>query len=71
MLHALNSGGDVVKELADKITKLDKERGDLAKQVENTESRIRAEEDRRRSSEQSGGKVGDNSRHIECIMLLI
>merc|ERR1719320_1989862 len=57
VVHALESGGDVVKELGAKIDKLDKERSDLAKQVDQVESRIRAEEDHRRASEQSGGKV--------------
>ena len=57
VVHALESGGDVVKELGAKIDKLDKERSDLAKQVDQVESRIRAEEDHRRATEQSGGKV--------------
>ena len=60
MIHALESGGDVVKELGAKIDKLEKERSDLAKQVDSTEGRIRAEEDHRRASEQSGGKVSQS-----------
>ena len=57
VVHALESGGDVVKELGAKIDKLDRERNELAKQVDQVDSRIRAEEDHRRASEQSGGKV--------------
>merc|ERR1712128_2761 len=57
VLRALDSGGDVVKELSDKIDKLDKSKNDLAKQVDQTNARIRAEEDQRRSSEQTGGKI--------------
>merc|ERR1719206_1539446 len=56
VLRALDSGGDVVKELADKIDKLEKSKNDSAKQVEQTGSKIRAEEDQRRASEQTGGK---------------
>merc|ERR1719305_508898 len=47
VVHALESGGDVVKELGAKIDKLDRERNELAKQVDQVESRIRAEEDHR------------------------
>merc|ERR1711892_252301 len=63
VLRALDSGGDVVKELSDKIDKLDKSKNDLAKQVDQTNARIRAEEDQRRSSEQTGGKI---RKEIDC-----
>merc|ERR1719222_940454 len=66
VVHALESGGDVVKELGAKIDKLDRERSDLAKQVDQVESRIRAEEDHRRATEQSGGKKRkDDMKEIE------
>merc|ERR1712128_96524 len=73
VLRALDSGGDVVKELSDKIDKLDKSKNDLAKQVDQTSARIRAEEDQRRSSEQTGGKIRkemeklkDDMKDIDC-----
>jgi len=73
VLRALDSGGDVVKELSDKIDKLDKSKNDLAKQVDQTNARIRAEEDQRRSSEQTGGKIRkemeklkDDMKEIDC-----
>merc|ERR1711970_163662 len=73
VLRALDSGGDVVKELADKIDKLDKSKNDLAKQVEQTSSKIRAEEDQRRASEQTGGKIRkemeklkDDMKDMDC-----
>merc|ERR1719312_47214 len=73
VLRALDSGGDVVKELADKIDKLEKSKNDLAKQVEQTGSKIRAEEDQRRASEQTGGKIRkemeklkDDMKDMDC-----
>merc|ERR1712013_748974 len=73
VLRALDSGGDVVKELADKIVKLEKSKNDLAKQVEQTGSKIRAEEDQRRASEQTGGKIRkemeklkDDMKDMDC-----
>merc|ERR1711874_33531 len=73
VLRALDSGGDVVKELADKIDKLDKSKNDLAKQVDQTSAKIRAEEDQRRASEQSGGKIRkemeklkDDMKDLDC-----
>merc|ERR1719423_436286 len=53
----LLSGGDIVKELSDKIEKLEKSRNDLEKNVEQLNNRIRAEEDMKRSAEQSGSKI--------------
>merc|ERR1719330_893588 len=46
----LASGGDIVKELGDKNEKLEKQKNDLEKQVDGLMSRIRAEEDMKRSS---------------------
>merc|ERR1719515_525712 len=73
VLRALDSGGDVVKELADKIDKLEKSKNDLAKQVEQTGSKIRAEEDQRRATEQTGGKIRkemeklkDDMKDMDC-----
>jgi len=72
VVRALESGGDVVKELGDKINKLDKTKNDLQKQVDQTTNRIQSEEDLKRSTEQSGGKVrkdmerlGDDMRDTE------
>ena len=53
----LSSGGNVVKELAEKNDRLEKAKNDLEKQVDGLMTRIRAEEDMKRSSEQSGSKL--------------
>ena len=53
----LSSGGNVVKELADKNDKLEKSKNDLEKQVDGLMSRIKSEEDTQRSAEQSGSKL--------------
>merc|ERR1719438_354825 len=57
VLNALNSGGNVVKELSAKIEKLDKNKNDLSKQVDGTSSQLRSLEDDKRASEQSGGEI--------------
>jgi len=53
----LQSGGNVVQDLMDKIEKLEKSKNDLSKQVDSITARIRTEEEGRRQSEQSGNKV--------------
>ena len=53
----LESGGDIVKELSNKIENLEKSRNDLEKNVNQLNAKIRAEEDSKRSSEQSGSKL--------------
>jgi myosin heavy chain 6/7 len=57
VLTNLSSGGNVVKEMATKIERLEKSKTDLEKQVDQLGSKIRAEEDLKRASEQSGGKL--------------
>merc|ERR1719300_441479 len=43
VLRALESGGDVVKELIDKTNRIEKSKNDLSKQVDQTSNKIRAE----------------------------
>ena len=57
VVRQLESGGDIVKELSDKIEKLEKGKNDLEKQVDQLSTRIRSAEDSKRSSEQSGSKM--------------
>merc|ERR1719510_142347 len=73
VLRALDSGGDVVKELSAKIEKLEKNKNDLSKQVDGTNSQIRSVEDQKRATEQSGGKLRrdmekmrDEMKDLEC-----
>merc|ERR1719336_2302313 len=57
VLKALDSGGDVVKDLTNKIDKLEKSKNDLSKQVDGTNNQLRSLEDHKRATEQTGGKV--------------
>merc|ERR1719400_1564625 len=73
VVRALESGGDVVKELSAKIERLEKNKNDLSKQVDGTNSQIRTVEDLKRATEQSGGKVRrdmekmrDEMKDLEC-----
>ena len=73
VVRALDSGGDVVKELSNKIDKLEKNKNDLSKQVDGTNSQLRSLEDQKRASEQSGGKlrrdmekVRDEMKDMDC-----
>ena len=73
VLRALDSGGDVVKELSTKIEKLEKNKNDLTKQVDGTNSQIRSVEDQKRATEQSGGKlrrdmekIRDEMKDLDC-----
>merc|ERR1719336_1507388 len=73
VLRALDSGGDVVKELSNKIDKLEKSKNDLSKSVDGTNSQLRSLEDQKRASEQSGGKlrrdmekVRDEMKDMDC-----
>merc|ERR1711963_982132 len=73
VLRALDSGGDVVKELSNKIDKLEKSKNDLSKQVDGTNNQLRSLEDQKRASEQSGGKirremekVRDEMKDMDC-----
>merc|ERR1719225_2521709 len=73
VLRALDSGGDVVKELSTKIEKLEKNKNDLSKQVDGTNSQIRSVEDQKRATEQSGGKLRrdmekmrDEMKDLDC-----
>ena len=57
LMHRLSSGGDVVHDLVDKIERMEKVRNDLAKQVDATAAKLKAEEDARQAVEESGFKV--------------
>merc|ERR1712029_6566 len=73
VLRALDSGGDVVKELSNKIDKLEKSKNDLSKQVDGTNNQLRSLEDHKRATEQTGGKirremekVRDEMKDMDC-----
>merc|ERR1712029_200387 len=73
VLRALDSGGDFVKELSNKIDKLEKSKNDLSKQVDGTNNQLRSLEDHKRATEQTGGKmrremekVRDDMKDMDC-----
>merc|ERR1712227_396497 len=73
VLRALDSGGDVVKELSNKIDKLEKSKNDLSKQVDGTNNQLRSLGDHKRATEQTGGKirremekVRDEMKDMDC-----
>merc|ERR1711923_688920 len=73
VVRALDSGGDVVKELSNKIDKLEKNKNDLAKSVDGTNNQLRTLEDHKRATEQTGGKmrremekVRDEMKDMDC-----
>merc|ERR1719243_86597 len=57
LVLALQSGGSAVQEIIDKTTRLENARDDLRKQVDQTNARIKGEDDTINGIEQAGGKV--------------
>merc|ERR1719490_735129 len=57
LVLALQSGGSAVQEIIDKTTRLENARNDLQKQVDQTNTRIKGEDDTINGIEQAGGKV--------------
>merc|ERR1740137_401712 len=68
---ALSSGGSAVQDIIDKTNRLEASKNDLQKQVDDTQKRVKNEEDMIASIEQSGIKViADASRLREEIKVL-
>merc|ERR1719483_817576 len=68
---ALSSGGNAVQDIIDKTNRLEASKNDLQKQVDDTQKRVKNEEDMIASIEQSGIKViADASRLREEIKVL-
>merc|ERR1719499_878293 len=57
LVLALQSGGSAVQDIIDKTTRLENARNDLQKQVDQTNTRIKGEDDTINGIEQAGGKV--------------
>merc|ERR1719195_1026422 len=57
LVLALQSGGSAVQEIIDKTTRLENARDDLRKQVDQTNARIKGEDETINGIEQAGGKV--------------
>merc|ERR1719273_1111373 len=57
LVLALQSGGSAVQDIIDKTTRLENARNDLQKQVDQTNLRIKAEDDTINGIEQAGSKV--------------
>merc|ERR1719411_1262530 len=57
LVLALQSGGSAVQDLIDKTTRIENARNDLQKQVDQTNARIKAEDDTINGIEQAGSKV--------------
>merc|ERR1719400_2086439 len=57
LVLALQSGGSAVQEIIDKTTRLENARDDLRKQVDQTNARIKGEDDTINGIEQAGSKV--------------
>merc|ERR1739844_859538 len=57
LVLALQSGGSAVQDIIDKTTRLENQRNDLAKQVDQTNTRIKGEDDTIAGIEQAGTKV--------------
>merc|ERR1719510_1079682 len=57
LVLALQSGGTAVQEIIDKTPRLENARNDLQKQVDQTNARIKGEDDTINAIEQAGGKV--------------
>merc|ERR1719325_141998 len=57
LVLALQSGGSAVQDIIDKTTRLENARDDLRKQVDQTNARIKGEDDTINGIEQAGGKV--------------
>merc|ERR1719464_1998861 len=57
LVLALQSGGSAVQDLIDKTTRIENARNDLQKQVDQTNARVKAEDDTINGIEQAGSKV--------------
>jgi myosin heavy chain 6/7 len=57
LVLALQSGGSAVQDLIDKTTRIENARNDLQKQVDQTNARVKAEDDTINGIEQAGTKV--------------
>merc|ERR1712045_706553 len=57
LVLALQSGGSAVQDIIDKTTRIENARNDLQKQVDQTNARIKGEDDTINAIEQAGGKV--------------
>merc|ERR1712045_25064 len=64
LVLALQSGGSAVQEIIDKTTRLENARNDLAKQVEQTNQRIKGEDDTIAGIEQAGSKVTSEATRL-------
>merc|ERR1711892_1329441 len=68
---ALSSGGSAVQDIIDKANRLETSKNDIQKQVDDTEKRVKGEEDLINGIQQAGGKVtADATRLREDIMNL-
>merc|ERR1740123_783384 len=64
LVMALQSGGSVVQDIIDKTTRLENTKNDLQKQVDQTNARVKAEEDTISGIEQSGVKVTSDASRL-------
>merc|ERR1712117_334214 len=64
LVLALQSGGSAVQEIIDKTTRLENARNDLQKQVDQTNQRIKGEDDTIAGIEQAGNKVTSEATRL-------
>merc|ERR1719297_8129 len=64
LVLALQSGGSAVQEIIDKTTRLENARNDLQKQVDQTNARIKGEDDTIAGIEQAGVKVTSDANRL-------
>merc|ERR1719351_235326 len=64
LVLALQSGGSAVQEIIDKTTRLENARNDLQKQVDQTNQRIKGEDDTIAGIEQAGQKVTSDATRL-------
>merc|ERR1740116_268467 len=64
LVLALQSGGSAVQDIIDKTTRLENARNDLAKQVDQTNTRIKGEDDTIAGIEQAGTKVTSEATRL-------
>merc|ERR1712170_134426 len=64
LVLALQSGGSAVQEIIDKTTRLENARNDLQKQVDQTNTRIKGEDDTINGIEQAGMKVTSEATRL-------
>merc|ERR1711937_713564 len=60
----LSSGGSAVQEIIDKANRLEAAKNDIQKQVDDTDKRVKSEEDLINGIQQSGGKVSSDATRL-------